>query len=545
MKQIYLILFVLLLVGTSGSFMAFDIVEPSSPNQLTAGGQEVKDKNGKVLQVRYVRKNAHDDAENMQILADALKTMKEMNCKDPMSYYMQVAIHGAFPQSNVFCEGADYTNARNVAWNNCTHDNKRYDQSRMHFYTWHKIYLNHFEEIIRKVSGKPNFALPYWEYDNSEYHKLPEAFMDKTSSLYDAHRIKIMNNGAKFDVHHFSSAYDFTTPGDAYGKGDFNGFTRAVESRPHNKMHVYLGYEPTEKISASLDNTGTDGYGYMYQGYSPMDPIFWVHHANIDRLYEKWLIAKIDAKIDDVVNAGRPLKKDFRDQKWDYRFYNAGEDQLTIYSDLDKVFDMAFGVQTYAYDMFIDDGSYNQKYEKKVNKAIANHKWGSDKLGLAELHISEHDKDIKLGGAASPQFNVLLDVNGFKDARFKKVKIKKAKKEIITLNIDVEFTKVPKGVFSVFIKDKNNKSEHSEKTLAGAMTFFGAGHIHSAGDSSDNEDHDHDGDHLIEMHFEFEVTDKVNLSTSSGDFDFEIIPSNVTDKITIDKIQLVKKVFTK
>jgi tyrosinase len=38
---------------------------------------------------------------------------------------------------------------------------------------------------------------------------------------------------------------------------------------PHNRVHVWVG-------------------GIMARGESPIDPIFFLHHANIDRLWAQW-----------------------------------------------------------------------------------------------------------------------------------------------------------------------------------------------------------------------------------------------------------------
>merc|ERR1712072_50362 len=58
-----------------------------------------------------------------------------------------------------------------------------------------------------------------------------------------------------------------TTKDDAYGKTD--GYRAAIQGTPHNMAHNYLG-------------------GHMRSMRSPMDPIFWSHHAYIDKNWALW-----------------------------------------------------------------------------------------------------------------------------------------------------------------------------------------------------------------------------------------------------------------
>jgi tyrosinase len=48
-----------------------------------------------------------------------------------------------------------------------------------------------------------------------------------------------------------------------------NGISGPLESTPHNQVHARIG-------------------GNMETFMSPLDPIFWLHHCNIDRLWDRW-----------------------------------------------------------------------------------------------------------------------------------------------------------------------------------------------------------------------------------------------------------------
>ncbi len=51
-------------------------------------------------------------------------------------------------------------------------------------------------------------------------------------------------------------------------------FTGALENQPHNLVHGRIG--------------GTEGW-MSDANTAAQDPIFWPHHSNIDRLWERWL----------------------------------------------------------------------------------------------------------------------------------------------------------------------------------------------------------------------------------------------------------------
>ena len=139
------------------------------------------------------------------------------------------------------------------------------------------MYLYWFERIARAASGNPNFALPYWDYSVAGNRIVPEAFRNPASPLYVANRNAEVNAGtppsanpASFSATTALSRTSFySTDGTSFGGGD----TRAgsLETTPHNFIHTWVGGDMARVPTAALD------------------PLFWVHHANIDRLWEVWL----------------------------------------------------------------------------------------------------------------------------------------------------------------------------------------------------------------------------------------------------------------
>ncbi len=143
----------------------------------------------------------------------------------------------------------------NVHVNYCPHGTD-------YFIAWHRGYLHFFERQLQIVSGDPSLNLPYWDYFS--YANLPAEFTDRTrgNPLYLARQSK--NVYAALDLSPFApDVYNFQ-------HGTVNAFEPKLENL-HNPVHNIIG-------------------GVMASMQSPLDPIFYVHHANIDRLTHAWAL---------------------------------------------------------------------------------------------------------------------------------------------------------------------------------------------------------------------------------------------------------------
>jgi tyrosinase len=226
---------------------------------------------------------------------------------DPTSWIYQANIHG-YPSSSSIC--AVTPGPPQEAWETCQH-------GQFFFLSWHRMYLYYFESIlrsaVREATGDPQaeFALPYWDYEDAAFHALPEPFRvpaDSSNSLYVSRRAANCNNGATCVSAAQASAttalglvpYCNCPPGQSCPGGTpeapgcvqnlfpdetFGGqFTPQpvhltntfgeLESQPHNVVHGAVG----------------GNFGWMsYVECAARDPIFWLHHANVDRLWQVWL----------------------------------------------------------------------------------------------------------------------------------------------------------------------------------------------------------------------------------------------------------------
>lgn len=144
-----------------------------------------------------------------------------------------------------------------------------------YFLPWHRWFVYYFEQIIRTVLNDATFALPYWDYLGKDAKSacIPDEFIDPNSPLYVPIRNSWVNKGERIDKENPGTlnfgAADFPYYVDEAGK---TGFCPTINQNPHGLVHDY---------------TGND----VNMGFVPtaaQDPIFWLHHCNIDRLWASW-----------------------------------------------------------------------------------------------------------------------------------------------------------------------------------------------------------------------------------------------------------------
>jgi len=178
----------------------------------------------------------------------AIKAMQALPVTDPRSWSYQAAIHGTV------------ATPVQTAWNTCEHGS-------LFFWPWHRMYLYWFERIVRKMAGDCDacWTLPYWDWSSPSQRQLPAMFRDTTSELYVQNRRQAMNDGTG------SLPPSYVDYGAAFSAVDFASASASLEGTPHGAVHVGIG-------------------GWMGGvNTAAQDPIFYLHHCNIDRLWNLWL----------------------------------------------------------------------------------------------------------------------------------------------------------------------------------------------------------------------------------------------------------------
>jgi tyrosinase len=290
---------------------------------------------------QYVRRNAFRNGgdftnEDLRWYAKGVGRMMGRALDDPASWWFFAAMHGeyvdpetpwyqaidppafpdwqfitaapAVPTSPLPAQGV-----RDLFWNQCQH-------ASWYFLPWHRGYLMALEAQLRAdivaLGGPADWSLPYWDYfggpGGSEY-AIPPAFLEQqldgqSNPLYVAKRYGPDGDGTIYIPTAAWEAANPAAPPPQYGSvtsaclqndlftgsdartrppgfgGPQTGFEHGrgahgnMESNPHDLVHVYVGGE----VSA------TD-YGLMADpGIAALDPIFYLHHCCIDRLWGRW-----------------------------------------------------------------------------------------------------------------------------------------------------------------------------------------------------------------------------------------------------------------
>jgi hypothetical protein len=252
----------------------------------------------------------------MNALRKGITVMKARKPSDPTSWFYQAAIHGVvLPEDkmpdNTYYEKAlekdpDLAKVDRKFWNQCPH----FGQNSANFLPWHRAYTYYFELILREATGEPDFALPYWNYALKTNRRFPREFgiqhLDGNTNNDAEENINPLFHEDR-DVYftyyeHWATtnvpllelsdlAVDISLPmatpvffgadersGLAGGLGDTSTQTRGLlESYPHDPIHRAVG-GIVGNCQGAMAVPKTAGF----------DPIFPIHHANIDRLWAEW-----------------------------------------------------------------------------------------------------------------------------------------------------------------------------------------------------------------------------------------------------------------
>lgn len=129
------------------------------------------------------------------------------------------------------------------------------------FFAWHRMQMFEVERTMQKIN--PNISLPYWDSSIDQAFDSPlwdEGFMGQFNLDWSLNR----NLGANGTL---------TTPAEVIETQniiDFLEYSLAIENgNIHVGPHIWVG-------------------GFMPRRTSPRDPIFYLHHVNVDRIWSEW-----------------------------------------------------------------------------------------------------------------------------------------------------------------------------------------------------------------------------------------------------------------
>lgn len=240
--------------------------------------------------------------------------MKKRVPSDPLSWFFQAAIHGVKPEV-IAAAAKNDPKVEEIFqkryWNQCPHNG----EESANFLPWHRAYTHYFERILRMHTEDSQFALPYWNYTDPdatkrENRKFPKAFgiehldgkldnneENNINPLYLAERdfyfcgyehpfaqglplLELSDGAVDIRLPMASEVFFGNTEREGLGGAvaDESTATRGLlESYPHDHIHRAVGGIVGEAVGA-MASPPTAGF----------DPIFPIHHSNIDWLWARW-----------------------------------------------------------------------------------------------------------------------------------------------------------------------------------------------------------------------------------------------------------------
>lgn len=226
----------------------------------------------------------------MRVAAQAIppqrRSLKGMDLDDPILQtlrdFVTMMKDPARNGQNVSWVGfSDIHGSFAVGFNKCPHGN-------WYFLPWHRSYVRMYEVAARALTGNADFAMPYWDW--TEQPDFPAAFGDaefdgQPNPLYLTGRLLETGDAISptvtgpmvLDAIYASQTYEEFGSSRAIGQNSTDpswimqgGTQGLLEFNPHNNVHC--------------DVAGP----FMCSGASPQDPIFQMHHCNIDRIWDEW-----------------------------------------------------------------------------------------------------------------------------------------------------------------------------------------------------------------------------------------------------------------
>jgi tyrosinase len=145
------------------------------------------------------------------------------------------------------------------------------------FLTWHRAYMRAFEKALQTVHC--DLMLPFWDWSSGPTTGVPEACRHPTyvnqsgdtvpNPLYSGPIAGGGNTSRRSDIDTTTFGDIATSAQSAMSSTSFSTFQIALNG-PHGAVHIATG-------------------GQMGSAaYAGFDPIFYLHHSNVDRLWWNW-----------------------------------------------------------------------------------------------------------------------------------------------------------------------------------------------------------------------------------------------------------------
>jgi len=129
---------------------------------------------------------------------------------------------------------------------------------------WHRVFLLQLEIALRAIH--PDVSIPFWDWTQADEQGIPAWLQSVKPTVTTPTRTITVIRGA-------NSSQDLATIAsnvpNALQMTDFNNFSALING-VHGSVHIWVGGTMSDPSTAAAD------------------PIFFMHHANLDRIWWKW-----------------------------------------------------------------------------------------------------------------------------------------------------------------------------------------------------------------------------------------------------------------
>ncbi|TKY59310.1 Polyphenol oxidase A1 [Spatholobus suberectus] len=398
---------------------------------------------------------------------EALKRMKALSPDDPRNFTQQANVHCAY------CDGA-YNQVGYPDLDLQVHNSWL-------FFPYHRWYLYFYERILGSLIGDPTFALPFWNWDNPKGGMtIPSIHTDKNSPLYDPLRnlghqpptlIDLDYNRKDDDdpsasenvndqiVSNLTIMYRNVVSsgklprlflGNPYRAGDDpDPGAGSLENVPHAPVHSWTG----DKRKSHRENMGI-----FYS--AARDPIFYSHHANVDRMWNIWK----------TIPGGK--RRDFTDPDWlesGFLFYDENKSLVRV-KVKDSLDTRKLGYVYQDVDIPWLKNKPKPRRSKVKKVALAQHFGGVGAAQAAETTLRSVAFPLTLDSKVSTLV---------KRPKLLRSKKEKEEEEEVLVIDGIEFDRNEAVKFDVFVNDEDDKVVGPSNTeFAGSFVSLPHSHVH-------------------------------------------------------------------
>jgi hypothetical protein len=389
--------------------------------------------------------------------------------------------------------------AKKGNWDNCTHFTPGIE---INFLIWHRLYIYNFEKIVRSLSHDPSFALPYWAYTDTTNiianRTLNQQLRNTKSSLYTASRFKELNNGVPLNGD-IIAALDLTKLNQ---NTDLYLYSKQIDAAPHGAMHNYIGAGNNDHymIYNEIYQKVYDGGLMANVPSAGFDPVFWLHHSNIDRIWQQWT---------NSANGKKITVEDLKAHPFHYQFYNekgqavtyTPEEIVKIIYNLDYDFD----------DTKLNPGAGLLKNKIEAPSVFLSAKIPADTVAKKDVEQTVTGKALTFSVANKHQQSLKLFTSKNQAGIHKTVVVK----------LTISIAKEPKGIYQVYINlPKGATPDPKGNYFAGFITFFGSTHASMPGMNMGSTD----------ATFYFDLTDEFDKTDALSKPNFDVSILNKSGK---------------